>query len=116
MQLIWFETGRSRRCRTPSKLAVRELSFRSGQLLTWTLSPLDATPTKTGGRGLTVTRPNSDRRALRQSPRCGEPAHQFLFFLQQAAHFRGCGISLDAPLHIRELPLGLAVLQGFDAT
>jgi hypothetical protein len=84
--------------------------------LTWTLRPLDATLTKTRGRGLTVTRSNSDRRALRQSPRCGEPAHQFLFFLQQAAHFRGCGICLDAPLHIRELPLGLAVLQGFDAT
>src|SRR6266700_1912958 len=27
MQLIWFETGRSRQCRTPAKFAVRELSF-----------------------------------------------------------------------------------------
>ena len=30
---IWFETGLSRRCRTPSKFAVRELSFSPRQLL-----------------------------------------------------------------------------------
>src|SRR5580692_12012626 len=39
-----------------------------------------------------------------------------LLFLEQPAHLRDRRIGLNAPLDVRQLPLGLPVLQRFDAT
>src|SRR5260370_14957099 len=50
-----------------------------------------------------------------RSPRCGQSPHQLLLLFEQAAHFRGCGVCLDAALHVGQLLLRLPVLQRLDA-
>jgi len=70
IQLIWFESGRP--WRVPHSVEIRGpriVLFAPGIFF------------RIRREGCYGGRSNSDQKAFRRSPRCGEPAHQFLFFL-----------------------------------